>query len=166
MPWFPTVTSLKLIFTQLQASYESVKKDHLMKEYALEGVVDKVLNGEPFQNSSFWDRAAILVRDIIFEHPFTDGNKRVAFLGLTLFLYKNGYEWRAKDEVLIKFTLDLASGQLTKLKSINKWIIHHVSKPIYSNDPLSAEELEDGNLLVGIIKKYEKVLYALGEDKE
>jgi len=93
-----------------------------MKEYALDGIIDKVLHGEPFQASSFWDRASILIRDLILEHPFSDGNKRVAFLALTEFLYKNGYEWSSNNEGLINFTLDIASGKLIELKPISKWI--------------------------------------------
>ncbi len=99
-----------------------------MNERTLEGVVDKVLHGEPFQESSFWDRASILIRDLILEHPFTDGNKRVAFVVLTVFLNKNGFEWSASDEDLIKFTLDIASGQISELKSINIWIKSNTRK--------------------------------------
>ncbi len=108
--------------------HDSLKSERLMNERTLEGVIDKILHGEPFQESTFWDRVSILIRDIILEHPFTDGNKRVAFVVHTEFLYKNGYEWNASDENLINFTLEVASGKMTEIKSIGSWIEHYVQK--------------------------------------
>ncbi len=53
MHWFPTVTSIKLIFIQLQELYNSLKNEHLMHERTLKGVVDKGLHREPSKNLHF-----------------------------------------------------------------------------------------------------------------
>jgi death on curing protein len=47
-------------------------------------------------------------------HPFIDGNKRVAVASAELFLLLNGYELAATDSDIESITLGLASGRISK----------------------------------------------------
>jgi len=47
-------------------------------------------------------------------HPFIDGNKRVALASALVFLEINGYEFNCKDEVLYNKIMDVAKGEAKK----------------------------------------------------
>lgn len=47
-------------------------------------------------------------------HPFVDGNKRVAVAAAEVFLLVNGHELRASDDELEEITLGVAKGLVTK----------------------------------------------------
>ena len=59
-----------------------------------------------------FDLAAVYAFGISRDHPFVDGNKRVAFLTAALFLLDNGFEITAKDEAIIAAVLSLADGAI------------------------------------------------------
>lgn len=45
-----------------------------------------------------WQRCAVLGSRIIGNHPFPDGNKRVAFLSMRAFARLNGHRWEPGDD--------------------------------------------------------------------
>jgi death-on-curing protein len=47
-------------------------------------------------------------------HPFIDGNKRVALASSLVFLDINGYELNCKDETLYNIIVDVAKGETKK----------------------------------------------------
>ena len=49
-------------------------------------------------------------------HPFNDGNKRVAFLTALVFLGLNGHTFEASDEEVIAQMVALAAGRVTERK--------------------------------------------------
>lgn len=62
-------------------------------------------------------KAAVLCAHLVKNHPFPDGNKRVAFLAMLQFVKSNGYGWSPPPgdedgEVSAKVILDLAAGPL------------------------------------------------------
>jgi death-on-curing protein len=59
------------------------------------GQVPQVLYGEPCY-PSLWDKAAVYMCMITWNHPFQDGNKRTAFLSGIIFLKKNHIEIELK----------------------------------------------------------------------
>lgn len=54
-------------------------------------------------------------------HPFVDGNKRAAFLGLGLFLAINGKRLRAEQVDAIRTILGLAAGTIDE-KQLAEWV--------------------------------------------
>ncbi|MBC8026182.1 MAG: type II toxin-antitoxin system death-on-curing family toxin [Steroidobacteraceae bacterium] len=54
-------------------------------------------------------------------HPFVDGNKRAAFLGLGLFLAINGKRLRVEQLDAIATILALAAGEITEAQ-LTEWI--------------------------------------------
>ena len=92
-----------------------------------EGILDASLN-RPFATFGGVDlfpspeeKAAALLHGIITGHPFVDGNKRVAFLSLGLFLAINGYRLTADRVDAIETMLALAGGGLTE-EELAGWI--------------------------------------------
>ena len=54
-------------------------------------------------------------------HPYRDGNKRIAFLVLVTFLGINGREFDATEEDVVATMLALADGRLTEAR-LARWI--------------------------------------------
>lgn len=58
-------------------------------------------------------------------HPFIDGNKRIAFIGANVFLILNGYEIEADETDVVNTILRLADGRLSRNK-FAAWIRAHL----------------------------------------
>lgn len=55
-------------------------------------------------------KAAALMHSLARNHPFVDGNKRVAAAGMIVFLLLNGYEYRSGQDELVALLLETAEG--------------------------------------------------------
>ena len=58
-------------------------------------------------------------------HPFNDGNKRVAFVTMAVFVELNGYELAAAESDVVTVMLDLAAGALDEDK-LADWVRSHL----------------------------------------
>jgi death-on-curing protein len=92
-------------------------RDRGMLESALARPQQKAAYGE----SDLADLAAAYAFGIARNHPFVDGNKRVAFVALELFLRINGFELVADDRACLAVMLDLAAGELEE-EALAAWI--------------------------------------------
>jgi death-on-curing protein len=54
-------------------------------------------------------------------HPFIDGNKRIAFLGMAMFLGINGYEIDTTELDVVQTMLPLAAGELSE-SALAEWV--------------------------------------------
>lgn len=73
---------------------------------------------------SIFDKAAAVMRGIIADHPFVDGNKRTAMLaGLTL-LELNGNKFKGHAGEVEDFAVEIATKQLDILP-IARWLNEH-----------------------------------------
>lgn len=55
--------------------------------------------------ATLFEKAAALMESLAVNHPFIDGNKRVAIVAAALFLQRNGYRLTAGNDELERFTL-------------------------------------------------------------
>jgi death-on-curing protein len=62
--------------------------------------------------------AASYAFHICQNHPFIDGNKRVALASSLVFLDINGYDFKCKDEILYNKILDTAKSKINKKEVI------------------------------------------------
>lgn len=60
-------------------------------------------------------------------HPFVDGNKRVAFQAMYVFLGINGLEITADEEEVVRMALALAAGDLTEAE-LAGWLRNHTAR--------------------------------------
>jgi death-on-curing protein len=72
--------------------------------------------------------AAAYAFHICQNHPFLDGNKRVALASSLIFLDINGYELNCKDETLYNKIMGMAKGEIKKEELINFFEKHSSKK--------------------------------------
>ena len=61
-------------------------------------------------------------------HPFRDGNKRVAFVVMVVFLELNGWRFEAGEAAVVQAMVALADGSLSE-KALADWIRGYSIKP-------------------------------------
>jgi death-on-curing protein len=71
-----------------------------------------------------WHKAAALMRSLISNHPFVDGNKRVALAATGLFLELNGYRLETSNEDVLSFTRKVVGGGL-EIDGMAEWLTAH-----------------------------------------
>lgn len=59
-----------------------------------------------------FDLAAACAFGIADDHPFTDGNKRVAFVTAAAFIRRNGHRLRASEPEAVAMTVGLAAAEV------------------------------------------------------
>jgi death-on-curing protein len=92
-----------------------------------EGALDSAL-GRPqatFDGEDLYptlaEKAAALFHSLVSNHPFLDGNKRLAAISSELFLLVNGLELAASDEDLEELVMSTARGELA-VEQIAIWV--------------------------------------------
>ena len=84
----------------------------------------KVTVGRRFVHRSVFDKAAAYGFHLCKNHPFIDGNKRVAFVLMDLFLQRNGWEIVANEEDVYSLMIDLSSGNVSRTE-LSSWLKNH-----------------------------------------
>lgn len=74
---------------------------------------------------SLAEKAAALAFFLALNHPFIDGNKRVAYTAMEVFLVLNGYEVIASVDDAESTFLDLAAGNLTR-QQLTEWLSQRI----------------------------------------
>ena len=72
-------------------------------------------------HATVWDKAAALLFSLIKNHPFYDGNKRIAMLAVKEFLRRNGWELVASPEETYRFTTRVAAFDVRN-EEIRQWL--------------------------------------------
>jgi death-on-curing protein len=65
-----------------------------------------------------FDKCAALLHSLARNHPFVDGNKRLAWLSCAVFCRKNGIRLEATQDEVYDFVIAVASGELTEIQQI------------------------------------------------
>jgi len=113
--WVPSVEYIETLLE------DQIKAGHLMNRQGLISTLDKVKWGIPFQDiPTIWDKVTILYKEIIENHYFSDGNKRIGSLLAYIFLFKNGYEFSPPVGEIYRITMEVAQG-LKKFDEIKEW---------------------------------------------
>ena len=85
-----------------------------------QGLLESALQQPQAGTSAGWlhaypfEMAAAYAYHLARNHPFVDGNKRIAWIAMRMFLWFAGYRLHAPDSVAIQLVLDLAQGTLRK----------------------------------------------------
>lgn len=74
---------------------------------------------------SLVEKAAALLESLCKNHPFVDGNKRVAYTAAGLFLSHNGWGLKAPTDDAVAFMMGVAAGKLRK-EEIRIWLEEHI----------------------------------------
>jgi death-on-curing protein len=62
---------------------------------------------------------------LVRHHPHRDGNKRIGFLTMAVFLGLNGYEIKAPEPEVVTVMVSLAAGRMSEV-ALAKWIRAHI----------------------------------------
>ena len=122
--WLSSVHILSIHADQIQAHGGSLGlRDRGLLESALERPRNRFLYDTEADLPAI---AAAYGFGLSSNHPFVDGNKRVAFQAMYLFLGLNGFRIDAPEEEVVTLILSLASGDLDE-PALADWLRHHIS---------------------------------------
>ena len=71
------------------------------------------------------EMAAALFESLIMNHPFVDGNKRVAFFATDIFLRLNGYRLKVEAKKAHRFLIRLLENDCCSFDRLLPWIREH-----------------------------------------
>ena len=72
------------------------------------------------------EMAAALFESLIMNHPFVDGNKRVAFFATDVFLRLNGYKLKVDAQKAHRFLIGLLENDNCSYDELLPWIRRYV----------------------------------------
>ncbi len=122
MVWIPSVEYIIVLFE------EEIKTAQLINRQGLMSTLDKVRWGIPFQNVlTIWDQVTILYKEIVENHYFSDGNKRIGSLLAYIFLLKNGYDFSPPQGEIYSITIEVAQG-LRSFENLKDWFQRNSKK--------------------------------------
>ena len=99
----------------------------LRDENALESALARPRNRSVYDSRS--DLAALAAAygyGLVTSHPFVDGNKRVGFLAMYVFLGLNGLEIEAEEPEVVDLMVAIAAGRRSE-KEIAAWLRRHIA---------------------------------------
>jgi death-on-curing protein len=83
--------------------------------------LDRPRNRWAYEKPSLAELAAAYAYGLARNHPFVDGNKRIAFATADVFLQLNGYEIICEEPEAVTIFLALAAGELEEVE-LADWI--------------------------------------------
>lgn len=96
-------------------------------EGALESALARPLNKLAYEpESDLASLAAAYGYGLATNHAYVDGNKRVAFMAMYVFLGLNGQELEATQHEVIELMLAVADGRLGE-KELAEWLREHMT---------------------------------------
>jgi death-on-curing protein len=93
----------------------------LRDEGLLRSALERPLNKWTYEQSSLAELAAAYAFGLAKNHAFVDGNKRIAFMAMMIFLQKNGVAFAPDPAQATKIILSLAAGEISE-ESLTRWI--------------------------------------------
>lgn len=113
--WFPSRESLDLIAAVFPSGPFTTNSPDSPLQLLVrdEALLDSALATvrQPYYPTVV-DKAGALLRSMAKNHPFVDGNKRMAFAATLLFLWANGYVFAADEDQASDLVLEVASQQM------------------------------------------------------
>lgn len=70
--------------------------------------------GGDYLHATVYAQAAAYLFHLVQNHPFVDGNKRVAYAAMRVFLEVNGYRLELSQEEKYQLVISVAEGKLRK----------------------------------------------------
>lgn len=99
----------------------------LRDEGMLRSAIERPLNKWQYENASLPELAAAYAFGLAKNHAFVDGNKRIAFMSMMVFLRKNGISFAPDPAQATTIMLALAAGEVSE-QSLARWIGDNLPK--------------------------------------
>lgn len=117
MPSYLTTANVKLMHHVLIERYGGLHG--VRDEGLLEAAIFRPQSGY-YQN--IFLQAAALFESLIINHPFVDGNKRIAFAATDVFLRVNGYRLVTSSNDAYSKITELLERKEMNIENINLWL--------------------------------------------
>ncbi len=92
------------------------------------GLESAVMRPQSKYYQDIFEEAAALMESLAMNHPFIDGNKRVAFFATDIFLRMNGYYIECDNDKAYEFFDKLFNESQFKFQPLLEWIEKHIKK--------------------------------------
>lgn len=97
----------------------------LRDENALESALARPRNKWAYESDQdLASLAAAYGYGLATNHPYQDGNKRIAFLAMVIFLGLNGWDFEAPEEEVVQVILALADNRCSEAE-LADWVRRH-----------------------------------------
>jgi death-on-curing protein len=93
----------------------------LRDEGMLRSGLERPINKWRYEQSDLAELAAAYAFGLAKNHAFIDGNKRIAFMAMRVFLLKNGVAFSPDPAHATAIILSLAAGEVSE-ESLTRWI--------------------------------------------
>ena len=93
----------------------------LRDEGMLRSALERPVNKWAYEQSPLAELAAAYAFGLAKNHAFIDGNKRIAFMAMMVFLHKNGVAFAPAPALATKIILALAASEVSE-ESLTRWI--------------------------------------------
>lgn len=100
-------------------------RDERRLKSVIEAPQQEIFGAEQYPN--LFEKAAVYMRNIIGDHPFSDGNKRTGTVVSGVFLLRNGYEIIVPNQDLENFAVKVATDKLD-IPVVAQWLERHSKK--------------------------------------
>ena len=99
----------------------------LRDEGMLRSALERAVNKWNYEQAGLPELAAAYAFRLAKNHAFVDGNKRIAFMAMMIFLRKNGVLFAPDQAQAAAMMLSLAAGEVSE-PSLARWISDNLSK--------------------------------------
>lgn len=93
----------------------------LRDEGMLRSAVERPINKWRYEQAPLDELAAAYAFGLAKNHAFVDGNKRIAFMAMMVFLHKNGVAFSPAAAEATAIILSLAAGEVSE-ESLTRWV--------------------------------------------
>lgn len=93
----------------------------LRDEGMLRSALERPVNKWQYEQAGMAELAAAYAFGLAKNHPFVDGNKRIAFMAMLSFLRKNGVHFAPDQAQATVIILSLAAGEVSE-EGLTRWI--------------------------------------------
>ena len=100
----------------------------LRDEGMLRSALDRSVNKWNYEAAELAELAAAYAFGLAKNHAFVDGNKRIAFMSMVVFLRKNGTRFSPDPAHATAIMIALAAGEVSE-ESLARWIRDNWPKP-------------------------------------
>jgi death-on-curing protein len=100
----------------------------LRDEGMLRSALERPINKWQYEQAELVVLAAAYAFGLAKNHAFVDGNKRIAFMAMSIFLRKNGIQFAPEQAIATKVFFALAAGEVSE-ESLTRWIKDNWPKP-------------------------------------
>lgn len=119
-----SVEEVLLLYIDLMNLSESDASRFVRDVNLLDSALGRPQNAAYYENADIVRQAATLLWGLVENHPFLDGNKRIAHLTALTFLAINGQDIEASEDDQFNLMIDIARG--LSLEYVERWLRAHL----------------------------------------